>query len=640
MALISCPECKQQVSTAAKICPHCGYPISEQLSSSAKQPIPAPSTKCKYTFVECNPNDFKISKKGVFKYTGKADAIIIPDEVTHIENASIKSAKAVKLGKNVESFFSRKLDWIEVSEENPYFTSVDGILFSKDRTKLIRYPSSRKESEYIVPENVVSIGAEAFRDTKLSKIILHDKVTLFEDDCFAGMKKLKTIDLPSTITKIPNRMFSSSCIEKIDIPDSVEEIGRSPFYECAIKDFKFPKAIKTLEECAFLCCKDLKKIVIPETIDIIPSSCFSSCENLEEIVFPDSIKKIEKGAFYNCKSLRSISIPDGVGVIPSSCFYSCESLSKVKLPNSLKIIDENAFIFCKSLHDITLPDYLEVIGKDAFGWTGIKSIKIPASVKDATNVAEYIPNIETQHWTAEMISQKKEADNKRAEEKRWKDELAARMAETEKLLEDLDKSLNKYKYDAERLMKKRQEARSRLNSLLKSGNLYEYNRLMLDVNEIPKDSVHVYSCCGNCIKLYARNKVDATFACEVNGRVYAINAGGTEMINVVHDRETDTSELDKGIITGIAGGAFLGYLATTVAKSYITINESFTFADSDTLTPLVDVVFARNYKVVSSEAPSVYNKITSFMQALDQVLNDDITNDELKASEITKTQML
>lgn len=51
MPLISCPECNQQVSTSADVCPHCGYPLKKETSNV--QPTKPIEYENKTTRVTC-----------------------------------------------------------------------------------------------------------------------------------------------------------------------------------------------------------------------------------------------------------------------------------------------------------------------------------------------------------------------------------------------------------------------------------------------------------------------------------------------------------------------------------------------------------------------------------------------------------
>ena len=92
------------------------------------------------------------------------------------------------------------------------------------------------------------------------------------------------------------------------------------------------------------------------------------------------VKEIAESAFQNCVDIYSVTIPDSVERIGEKAFRDCPNLVSVKLSASLKAIPFEAFRDCRLLTSVTLPDGLERIESFAFQGTGIRKMKIPASV--------------------------------------------------------------------------------------------------------------------------------------------------------------------------------------------------------------------------------------------------------------------
>lgn len=105
--------------------------------------------------------------------------IIVPSTLEDIGRAfhTIKENEKIN-----ESHFLSKLENIEVSKENPYFLSTNGVLYSKDQTTLLHYPSSKPDKVYIMPEFVTSLGEQAFGYNKyLEKIVLGTRFRLWNN---------------------------------------------------------------------------------------------------------------------------------------------------------------------------------------------------------------------------------------------------------------------------------------------------------------------------------------------------------------------------------------------------------------------------------------------------------------------------
>ena len=124
------------------------------------------------------------------------------------------------------------------------------------------------------------------------------------------------------------------------------------------------KKIKSLNKD--LIPKDIKKIIIPDSIEYIEDSTFYNCQNLTSINIPDSIKNIKTNVFTHCKSLTAVSISNSVKIINFFAFLGCENLTLINIPDSVESIGHHAFSHCKSLTSITIPDSVESIESHAF----------------------------------------------------------------------------------------------------------------------------------------------------------------------------------------------------------------------------------------------------------------------------------
>ena len=110
------------------------------------------------------------------------EKLVIPSTVRTIggdynveENTGYGGHVFYDMGKN-ETFKA-----IETAEGNQYFTSVDGVLYDKDITRLIGYPRGRRDSVYEIPEGVTQLDELCFsRAAYLNKIVLPDSYIISE----------------------------------------------------------------------------------------------------------------------------------------------------------------------------------------------------------------------------------------------------------------------------------------------------------------------------------------------------------------------------------------------------------------------------------------------------------------------------
>lgn len=126
--------------------------------------------------------------------------------------------------------------------------------------------------------------------------------------------------------------------------------------------------------------KNIKKMVLPNTVRTIENYAFHQSKNLEEIELPSSLTEIGEYAFAS-SPLKSILIPEGVKNIGEGCFWRCRNLEEVSLPSTLKKIPRRCFSESFKLRKVTLTDGIKDIDEQAFDDTGIASIAIPASIE-------------------------------------------------------------------------------------------------------------------------------------------------------------------------------------------------------------------------------------------------------------------
>ena len=166
-----------------------------------------------------------------------------------------------------------------VAESNPLFASIDGVLYNKSITELIRCPQNFSSSEFVVPDSVRVIGEHAFYGCKnICKICLPDHELEIRSFAFAYCCRLKKVNLPGNMVSIPYGLFLNSAIETITLPPMLEELGSCSFRYSKLKAIELPNGIRSIGGYAFQPCP-LTKIRIPKSvIEPILENTFSSAE--------------------------------------------------------------------------------------------------------------------------------------------------------------------------------------------------------------------------------------------------------------------------------------------------------------------------------------------------------------------------
>ena len=153
---------------------------------------------------------------GAFCDCSSLTSIIIPDSVTEIGTVAFggcSSLTSVIIPDSVTEIGlgafggCSSLTKIVVGENNPRYSSLDGVLFNKYQTTLIQCPG-RKSGTYIVPDGVTSIGMVAFlKCSNLTSVIIPDSVTEIGMGAFGGCSSLTSVIIPDSVTSIGGRAF-------------------------------------------------------------------------------------------------------------------------------------------------------------------------------------------------------------------------------------------------------------------------------------------------------------------------------------------------------------------------------------------------------------------------------------------------
>ncbi len=332
---------------------------------------------------------------GTFGYYTCIETVTIPASLTTIGQTTFVGNSTIK------SF--------NVHPDNPVYTSVDGVLYSKDMKTLIKCPGDKTNESFIIPDGVTTIKPYAFGYCGMQSLTIPASVEaiesyafyswmLFAGDRSVRIKNINVKDLsawcniefgeeysnplnnsenlyldgelvtdlviPEDITEIPSSFFSGcDSIETVTFHDGITSIGDSAFAGCsALTSVTVPNA--TLGTNIFSGCSSLSDVIIADGVTSIPAGTFSNCSALTSVTFPESLKTIGSNAFDGCSSLTSVTLPNVS--LGGSLFADCSSLETVVIADGVKSIPGGTFANCSSLATVTIPVSVTSIGNNAF----------------------------------------------------------------------------------------------------------------------------------------------------------------------------------------------------------------------------------------------------------------------------------
>ena len=306
----------------------------------------------------CNKviGELNVSDGVLDSYNNTTENAIIPSGVTTIASEAFnydvkEKIHTIELPSTITTIqpgaladFSN-LTEIIVDENNPNYTSIDGVLYSKDGKTLVQFPGGKSNENYDIPATVTNIGEKAFY----------------------GCSQLSSVTIPETVKVVGDSAFSSSGLTTLVISNGVESIGKEAFEFNKITSVTIPGTVKVVGESAFEYCTSLATLIIEEGVEKIESYAFFSTK-LQNITLPTTITEFGNNVFGLIgESSKNIVIngkdtDTNVGDLLKSCSFSGNIILTI---NGVKNISANEFIGNKNLISVTLP-HVTSIGESAF----------------------------------------------------------------------------------------------------------------------------------------------------------------------------------------------------------------------------------------------------------------------------------
>ena len=208
-------------------------------------------------------------------------------------------------------------------------------------------------------------------------------VTAINDKAFSGYP-MRIVILPKTITKLGESAFSECrkllWIRGIQKCSDLLEISKFAFLNCrSLLSIELPESVKTINDCAFAGCLGLKNISIPSNVYTIGLGAFTTCLNFNQIYIPASVNSIKVEAFNGCLFLKEISVDesnpywcsiDGVLYFKDmTTLHSYPAGKRDKLfviPDGVTTIGSYSFAYSMNLEVLNIPNSVIKIGSCVF----------------------------------------------------------------------------------------------------------------------------------------------------------------------------------------------------------------------------------------------------------------------------------
>ena len=389
--------------------------------------------------------------ENTFRSSVSLSEIVLGDGVKTVKSDAFDyTLNKLTLSKSFEGFEGHplrhclNLKKLYIDEEHETMTSVDGIIYTRDGSELIAYPSGKTDEEITLPEGLKKIANYVFCENWY----------------------VTTVNFPEGLEEIGDYAFkSSSLYYDMTLPSTLKKIGEGGFEECRkIMTTALPEGFETLGDRAFASCNILRYITIPKTIKTIGSRAFTGCTgmstiyytgtqaqwnaidkasdwnylqpsieviferglppeehddhgtcgnstkwyywadeqflyitgssalskstslekyktNIKTVVIEEGITEIPDSFFYGYTAMVSIDIADTVTEVGQWAFAECSALESITIPKNIKILSYSMFENCTSLKNVTLYEGIELFDYYSFyGCKSLEQISIPESV--------------------------------------------------------------------------------------------------------------------------------------------------------------------------------------------------------------------------------------------------------------------
>ena len=248
------------------------------------------------SFTSSNP----IIGKGIFKNCCQLQHVELSQDMKSISNTMFEGCKNLTIiaGEHLKEIandaFKECMNLkMEIPTNNPNFCSINGSLYTKDFTKILK--ANTQTEHFVIPNSVKSIGEYSFANSIITSIELHSEIENIESHAFAGCRNLSSINLPNT----------------------VKHVGTEAFYGCG----------------------ELTNIIMSGAAEY--GFDVFGCTKVNYLFIPGDIKVLKYGMLNSCKT-KILHIGEGIEKI-EKFFIQNECPDKIIIPNTLRDIDEQAF---------------------------------------------------------------------------------------------------------------------------------------------------------------------------------------------------------------------------------------------------------------------------------------------------------
>lgn len=326
------------------------------------------------------PEDAIVNGEHLVKWQPSGD-VTIPNGIKYIDTRAFEGANkmtSLHISKDVKEIgelaflYCMALKQITIDAKNPYFTAVDGVIYSKDLKRLIAYPTGKTNEIYQLAATTESIKPGAFASNfnltgvtveQGNKFLVAQNGALYNRDLsvlyFHPIAAQKEVVLKEGIKRIERWAFAfSPRTDKIQLPESLEEIAELGLaYNMSLTSAGWADG------------------VTPK-LSVIGDSAFYQDRSLAALPYIPTLTKLGAGALYNCLLLEEVHLPQACKV-GTMAFKNCQNIKRVFAYGSTPtVIDDDMFGDIVYIDEAVLyvPKGTVALYQAAMGWRHFSNI--------------------------------------------------------------------------------------------------------------------------------------------------------------------------------------------------------------------------------------------------------------------------
>lgn len=241
-----------------------------------------------------------------------------------------------------------ELEGIYVDSANQSYKDVDGVLYNKNMTTLVKYPSKKTASTFTVPNGVTKLeDCSMDSNTSLQKVVLPDSLKEVGYWSFMNCSNLSDITLPEQCKSVGQYAFSGTALTSFYIPAALETLMSGTFLNTDISSITVsPQNTTFYIDGKGGLYKHNQSVFYPANGNQIHRGCetllYYYGEDAEYTILDGTIT-IETYAIELKNNLKKLVMPDSVQTLESSWIQACCNLEEVYLSPSLSIVDNSSY---------------------------------------------------------------------------------------------------------------------------------------------------------------------------------------------------------------------------------------------------------------------------------------------------------